>query len=161
MPEWLRNIRAQAPFDEHMEPPAWVTSPEAELSAEELPQEELPPVVEEETPSWLAGVSLTPAPEIASDDMPDWLRDLDQKTPVTPPGGVAVAHTDVEGEPDVAEGQVPDWLKQMGAIDATPGESGRAGGVTPPAPAAPSRLSACGSIRPATQRRSAPPCAAI
>ncbi len=121
MPEWLRNMRAQVPFNEAMEPPAWVTSPEAELPHEELPHEELPPI-EEQTPGWLAGTSAPSGSATAADDMPEWLRELDQTTPVTPGGGVTVARPEIESESGSEEGQVPDWLKQMGAIDTQAGQ---------------------------------------
>ena len=53
MPEWLRDLKDQEPHED-MEPPIWLTEPDAEIPAE-LPAEEIPHV-QEDTPGWMAGL---------------------------------------------------------------------------------------------------------
>ena len=112
MPEWLRQLRAQDTI-EGTQPPSWLTEPEIELETK-LPEEEIPQI-QEETPSWLMGI--TPSVEVEAvgaevaspkeDETPDWLRDL----------GSTPEETSQEAL-EVGDREVPAWLKQMGGSTA-------------------------------------------
>lgn len=139
--DWLARLRAITPEEETPEQPITAPSPEPTAPMRE------PAPASEETPTWLARLRTAPpveeaapteptppraeAPEIAEEDLPDWLRST-PAPPAQPAAPVPAEETPSwmarsRGEPErgetaspaVSKDEIPDWLRDSSAAPTT------------------------------------------
>jgi len=115
LPDWLAELRAEAPEEELAE------ETEPELEAE-------PELEEEELPDWLAGLraeapeaelaeetepELEAEPELEEEELPDWLAELAAEAPEAELA--EETKPEFEAEPELEEEELPDWLAELRA----------------------------------------------
>jgi hypothetical protein len=146
LPDWLRDVEEESSFEASLEEPATVFADDADLpdwlrdveeessfetslttSDQTSPAEALFDSVGSSMDSVYGDeVSETAGDKIiVEDDLPDWLRDVEEEASVEPAGGLSAPSSDrkvsdigtfdVEGDKIVVEDDLPDWLREVEA----------------------------------------------
>lgn len=139
LPEWLRDMSAEAGAEDAALPPWLQDAPDRPPPAE--PRTPPPPAEvtrdEPAVPAWLAASAGQPQASDA-EELPDWLRDLAVEQPNVPAAPEEMGGPPPAEQAQPAEGDdVPDWLSSLSAPSTQASDVGELPGWLREEPAAP------------------------